>query len=221
MKKVMGVLLCVTVGLGLFAGCTVDDSDFKQVEYTADGTQIHTIQIDVQNRKIEVERAEDENITISYYESEQERYDISASDDGTLVMSYQPEKEWTDYIGANASEKVRTIHLQIPDQLISNLQITTTKEDVSLPELTLTQGISVNVNQGDIMLGQLTVGSSAELTVKNGNITGTLMGSYDDFTISCQVKKGESNLPQQMGDGPKQLTVSANNGDVDIRIQAE
>lgn len=54
------------------------------------------------------------------------------------------------------------------------------------------------------------------LNVKNGNVSGTVVGSYDDFSIQSDIKKGESNLPDTKDGGGKTLHVSCNNGDVDI-----
>ena len=59
------------------------------------------------------------------------------------------------------------------------------------------------------------VGSALTLNVKNGDISGTVVGSYDDFAIQSEIKKGDSNLPNKDG-GDKTLNVTGNNGDVDI-----
>lgn len=65
------------------------------------------------------------------------------------------------------------------------------------------------------------MGDALNLTVKNGDIAGTVMGSYDDFAIQSELKKGESNLPEHKDGGEKTLTVSSNNGDVSIEFASE
>ena len=65
------------------------------------------------------------------------------------------------------------------------------------------------------------VGSAIYLTVKNGDISGTVVGSYDDFAIQTEIKKGESNLPDNKDGGEKTLNVSSNNGDVNITFVSE
>ena len=59
------------------------------------------------------------------------------------------------------------------------------------------------------------------MTVKNGNISGTITGSYDDFVIQTEIKKGKSNLPDNKDSGNKKLEVSGNNGDVNIEFVAK
>ena len=58
------------------------------------------------------------------------------------------------------------------------------------------------------------------LKAKNGNITGSVSGSMDDFVIECTIKKGESNLPDNKEDGEKTLDVTGNNGDIQIEFTA-
>lgn len=52
-------------------------------------------------------------------------------------------------------------------------------------------------------------------------ITGTITGSYDDYAITCTIKKGESSLPDEKGGGSKTLTAINNNGDIDIEFVSE
>lgn len=125
-------------------------------------------------------------------------------------------KEWTDYIGSKPAAEDRKISLQVPDALLESLTISTTNEDITLPALAVTGQISLSTNGGSIAFETLDVGSALTLSAKNGDISGAVAGSYDDFSIQTELKKGESNLPGDKDDGEKALRVSCNNGDVDI-----
>lgn len=61
---------------------------------------------------------------------------------------------------------------------------------------------------------RIDAGTSIALTAKNGDVTGTIAGGWDDFAITCSIKKGESNLPAEKPGGVKSLRVDCNNGDV-------
>lgn len=76
--------------------------------------------------------------------------------------------------------------------------------------------MDISSNGGNIAFESLDVGNTLTLNVKNGNVSGTVVGSYDDFSIQSDIKKGESNLPDTKDGGGKTLHVSCNNGDVDI-----
>ena len=133
-------------------------------------------------------------------------------------MSSASDKEWTDYIGGKPSAENRKISLQIPDTLLENLTLSTTNENITLSTLAVTGSINISSNGGNIAFGNLDVGNALYLTVKNGDIEGTVIGSYDDFAIQSEIKKGKSNLPDNKTGGEKTLNVSSNNGDVNIEL---
>ena len=219
MKKIMIPILCVVLGGFAMTGCSNDSEPFIQKEYTADGTQIKEIQIEVQDQKITVSPSEDDQIYIDYSENNKEYYDISVSDDQVLTVTAESNKTWTDFIGLKPSEEDREIYLRVPDALLDTLNISTTNEDIALSELSVEGKISLASNGGNITFERADVGKEIDLTAKNGDISGTVSGSYDDFAIFTEIKKGESNLPGNKDSGEKTLKVSCNNGDISIGFQ--
>lgn len=198
------------------AGCSNSSKSFEEKSYTPD-TQVNEINLDVRDRQIEVTLSEDEQVHIQYSENSKEYYDIAVSGN-MLTMTSANSKEWTDYVGGKASAEDRKIVLQIPDTLLDNLSLSTTNEDVLLPTLTVKGSIIISSNGGNITFENLNVGNALTLTAKNGDISGAIVGSYDDFSIQTEIKKGESNLPSNKGGGEKILSVSCNNGDVEIEF---
>ena len=220
MKKIISIVLCLMLGSFVLSGCSNSSEPFEEKSYTSD-TQIHEIHLDVQDREIEVSLSEDEQVHIQYYENSKEYYDLSVSDENVLTMVSASDKAWTDYIGGKPSAEDRKISLQIPDALLENLTLTTTNENITLPALAVTGSINISSNGGNITFGNLDVGSALTLNVKNGDISGTIVGSYEDFSIQSEIKKGESNLPDNKDSGEKALNVSSNNGNVHIEFVSE
>lgn len=109
----------------------------------------------------------------------------------------------------------------MPDGLLDSLEISTTNEDITLPELAVAGSVSLSSNGGSVRFATLAVGSSLRLHVKNGDISGTVAGSYDDYSIQCSVKKGESTLPDSKTGGEKTLEAACNNGNVEIAFAGE
>ena len=218
MKKIISLALCSILGSVILSGCSNSDEPFEKKNYTTD-TQVNAINLDVRDREIEVSLSEDEQVHIGYSENSKEYYDISISEENVLTMKSASDKEWTDYVGLKPSAEDRKISLQIPDGLLDTLALSTTEEDISLPVLTVTGSIHLSSNGGNINFESLNVGNAIDLTVKNGDISGTVIGSYDDFAIQTKIKKGDSNLPDNKDGGEKTLDVSCNNGDVSIDFQ--
>ncbi len=99
MKKIITMIGLFCISMVVLSGCSTEQNDFTEKNYTADSSQIQTINIDAIDRKIDVELSDDDQIYIDYYESEIEFFNITVSDDHTLTMSYDTEKQLTDYIG--------------------------------------------------------------------------------------------------------------------------
>ena len=217
-KKAAVVVICLVFAGAVITGCSAKDSDFQQKYYTAESLTVRNIEIDVTDRKILLSPSPDDRVHIRYYESEKEYYSIDLLEENTLKISCKTNKEWLDYIGSKPDVLYHTVELMIPDGMLSSLKITTTNEDLLLPALEA-DDISVSVNEGDIEFEMLSVGKTLHLEAKNGDIRGTVVGGYDDFSISAEVKKGECNLPKYKDGGSKILTVSANNGNVEIELE--
>lgn len=218
MKKIILLVSGLVLGSSVLAGCSGSSESFEEKSYTSD-TQINEISLDVQDRKIEVSLSEDDQVHIHYYESGEEYYDISVTDENVLTMTSASDKDWTDYVGVKASADDRKISLQIPEGLLENLTLSTTNEDITLSPLAVTGSINLSSNGGNIDFENLDAGSGLTLDAKNGDISGTIAGSYDDFSIQTEMKKGESSLPEQKEGGEKSLNVSCNNGDISIDFQ--
>lgn len=220
MKKIVLLALCLVCSGFFLTGCSGNSEPFEEKSYTPD-TEISEINLDVRDREIEVVLSKDEQVHIQYSESSKEYYDISVSDEKVLSVTSASEKEWIDYIGGKPSAEDRKITLQIPDSLLDTITLSTTNEDISLPALKVTGSIGISANGGDITFENLDVGKALNLTVKNGDISGTVTGSYDDFAIQSEIKKGESTLPDKKDGGEKTMKVECNNGDVEIEFGEE
>lgn len=215
MKKIISLVLCLALSSFILAGCAKRDEAFEERAYTPD-VPVNAINLDVRDREIEVSLSDDEQVHIVYYDSGKEYYNISVSDENVLTMTSASDKEWADYIGGKPSAEYRKISLRIPDGLLENLTLSTTNENISLPALAVTGSVSLASNGGDIVFEALDVEKALLLTAKNGDISGTIAGGYDDFAIEAEIKKGNCNLPEHKGGGAKTLNVSCNNGDVSI-----
>lgn len=221
MKKILAALTACTLLAALLAavGCSGEET-FEAKRYSSGEDSVTSVSIDVTDRKVEVVASADGQAHIDYSESEQEFYSIRLAEDGALTMTLETNKNWTDFIGTKPAAQYRKITLAVPSGL-SDLTIKTTNETIGITSLTVQNAVTLDCNGGNIAFELLGVGKSLDVTAKNGNITGNVLGGWDDFSVSCESKKGESNLPERKEGGEKSLTVNCNNGDIDIRFITE
>lgn len=220
MKKMFGLMIGAVAMMGLLAGCSGGESSFEAQSYVS-SEPISGVLVDVRDREIEVSLSNDDLVHIDYFESDEEYYTISVSDDGILSMTAESSEGISKFFGVKSSGEQNKISLQVPSDLLASLELHTTNEAISVAALTVMDSITLSNNNGDISFDKLNVGNGLRLENKNGNISGSVVGSYDDFTISTESKKGENNLPASKEGGTKTLNVTNNNGDIDIEFVKE
>lgn len=218
MNKGTTLLLTLIITTLLLLGCSLAEEAFEEKTFTADAAQISQIRIDVRDRQIQVLPSADGQIHIAYTQSGKEFYDIALSDGGVLTMTSATNKTWADFFGTKAPAVHRTITLQVPSGVVDTLHLSTTNEAIALQPLEVLSDVSLTNNGGAITFEGLSAGRAITLQGKNAPIAGSILGSYDDFAITCTVKKGACNLPAHKPGGPKTLTVTQNNGDVEVGV---
>ena len=221
MKKIAAIFLAA-VGLAVlfaFGGCSGEEV-FTEREYSSGDALVKSVSVDAEDREVSVIVSEDWQVHVSGWESEKEYYEIDLSQEGALTVTLRYNKEWTDFIGTKPSAQYRKIVLAVPDQILSSLTVTTTNETIALGALSFAESVSLDSNGGDVRFERVSVGKSLCVTAKNGDIDGSVIGGWDDFSIACEIKKGDSNLPASKEGGQKSLTANCNNGDIHIEFVA-
>ena len=218
MKKYAVIILAaICAALFVFTGCTGTD-EYTEKVYLSDGAEVEEIEIDVFDRELEIYESNDGQIRIEYFDGEKERFEIGVSDK-KLTVKLTENKEWTDYIGFNkAPGEYRKVRISLPSEMIAKLSAATTNENITITNLSFAESVNLQSNCGSIICDNLGAGKEITLAVKNGDITGSISGVMDEFSITCTIKKGESNLPALKEGGDKSLTAECNNGDINIEF---
>ena len=218
MKKFY-VLLMAIVSVLVFAltGCS-DGGTFEAKTYQTELNAIESVSIQVTDRELNISASEDEQIHIEYFDSEKEYLEINISESNVLTVKLAFNKEWTDFIGTKPVAENRKINIKVPNNLLAKITASTTNENIKVAALSVTDSISLDSNGGNVICEQVNVNNAINLKAKDGNITGTVIGGWDDFAISCKIKKGDCNLPLNKESGEKSFTADCNNGDINIEF---
>ena len=218
MKKMLtlaAAIVCAVLALGAAGGCK-NEENFSGKSYSCAGESVQSVNIDVRDSAVEIAPSEDGTLRLEYFESESRAYEIALTD-STLAVTLAERDGLGGYFGVLPDARFRTLRLFLPDGLRA-LSVSTTGEDITLAPLALSERIWLSANGGNIGFERLSA-REIGLNAKNGSITGSVVGGWDDFSIRCTVKKGESNLPALKEDGANDLLVDCNNGDVTISFE--
>ena len=216
MKKTLtlaAALILAVLLLGTAGGCK-DQENFSEKSYLCAGEDVERVNIDVRDSAVEIAPSKDGTLRLAYYESDKRTYEIAFTN-GTLSVSLTA--NGGTLFGVQSDTRFRTLRLFLPDGLRA-LSVSTTNENITLAPLALSERIWLSANGGNIGFERLSA-REIGLNAKNGSITGSVVGGWDDFSIRCTVKKGESNLPALKEDGANALLVDCNNGDVTISFE--
>ena len=214
LKKSLAALALAASLASLCALVGCSEQTFTERTFASGEQAVQSVVVDVADRAVEVVASEDGQAHVAGFESEQEYYDITL-EGGVLTVKLVQDKEWTDFIGTKPDAQYRALTIALPAG-VASLTVATTNEDVQLDPLAA-ETVSLSSNGGNLVFESLSAGESISLTAKNGNIEGTIAGGWDDYSIDCTVKKGESSLVSKEG-GAKTLTVDCNNGDVRVQF---
>ncbi len=218
MKKVTVLLLAlVSVFVFVLTGCSNGDT-FAEKSYSSGVNVIERITLEVENRELEITASEDNQVYITYFDGKKEYLDISVNENKELTVKLLYNKNWTDYFGMKPSAEYRKLSVKIPDGLIVALSVKTTNENVRVGAISVKENLSLNVEGGNIVCERVAVGKSINCKAKNGDITGSIIGGWDDFSITCKIKKGDCNLPLNKENGEKSFLADCNNGDINIEF---
>lgn len=209
------IILFIIIAVVLSMNGYIGAGEFSAKTYSTLGSEVSDININVRDRDINIISSQDEQIYINYFVSEKEYYDINLTNN-VLNINFIDKKSWIDHIGLKPSIDNRKIEIRIPNNLISNINISTTNENISISDLSIQNNLTLNSNGGDVKISSIQVGSTISLTTKNGSISGSIVGSWDEYSIDCTIKKGETNLPSKKPEGSKHLITNCNNGDINI-----
>ncbi len=213
------VALAAALGCtALLGGCAQEAEAFAGKSWTSPAAAVENVNIEVQDRRVELAEAQDGEIRVEYAENSKEFYTLAVDGEKTLNIRLETAKGWGDYIGFKPKAEDRVLRVYLPGGLLKNLAVSTSNENLTLPGIAFGGSVTLKVNNGSIQLEGLNVGQAASLEAKNGSITGTVAGAEAEYTISCQTKKGNSNLPEAHGKGEKRLDLVTNNGDVQVEF---
>ena len=188
------------------------------LEVAEGGGQVVSLSVDVSDRAVKLMSSEDGKLRIDYYESEKTSYDISLSEEGVLSVTLDLDQSWTDFVGGAACGGVPHGLRLSPAGADRRFGEHDQRGDLRNGDDRGAERIHVRQRRRSLLRknrgGKI---GHAERKEREYHGNGSL-GSWDDYAIACNVKKGESSLLGSKEGGSKTLSVDCNNGDVEVEI---
>ena len=143
---------------------------FEQKQYVVGSDKVKAIKVADVNNSIEFTRSADRNITITYYESERDRYEVGVGADGRLSMRYYDNRRWYEYIGINWAHQDTHVTVALPADYVSDLEITTVNGTVNVEDQ-MAGTLRAATTNGNIRLNKVNATGEAYVSTVNGQVS--------------------------------------------------
>lgn len=165
---------------------------FEEKTYVINSGGVENLSINLTDRYLEINESKDQNIYFSYFDSNKEKLELIKNEESDLFeVSLSQNKNWSDFIGVKSSIDYRKVIISIPNNSLYDLSISTTNENIKINQISFLDELNVTTNNGDIELNNVNCEKTIVLDSKNGSISGSIKGSYDEYKINCSIKKGK------------------------------
>ncbi|MEM1484879.1 DUF4097 family beta strand repeat-containing protein [Oscillospiraceae bacterium PP1C4] len=99
-----------------------------------------------------------------------------------------------------------------------SITINSYRDSISLVDIAVKDEISIVNGRETIYFQNIEFGSNLKIENHRGDITGYLKGAKTDYTLLCEVERGESNLPANLPGGEKNIHIKNSRGDVNVEF---
>ena len=190
--------------------------NYESQLYTVSQDQVQEICVDIVAQDIQVVSVPGDNISIYYYESENDGYHLSLSEDGRLNMKYWSKGFWQTYfhfdfpVGNVPLDTSINVVIELPETYGGSLDLSTVSGDLELADVT-GRALTLSSTSGDLELSR-TNGESLALTTTSGSIQ--ISECEIDETVFCKNTSGDIQLRDSSAG--QDSSFSCTSGDVEL-----
>lgn len=130
------------------------DSGYVRREQAFAADAISAIRLSELSADVRFEKSFDDNLHITYYESEKVFYDIETASDGTLSILHHSNRKWYDFIGFDFRDYTTVIC--VPDGFSGDISVKLSSGDLRITGFTLDGSLTAESTSGDVQMSDFT-----------------------------------------------------------------
>lgn len=120
------------------------------------------------NHPIRLVASTDQNVHITYYDSDQEHYSITENE-GTLTLTYDDKRPWYDFIHWESGAKDRAVTIAVPAGVLSGVKLKTVTGGVSMEDVVVAGEASLSTTTGNITVSNVQAKGAVSLSIITGS----------------------------------------------------
>ncbi len=149
---ISGILICtIMLAINRFDLTSLNtDPERVKKECQVSRDKAVNLTIETSANDVILKKSEDNNIMVTYYESEELTYDIVNADTGkNIVIAEKDNRKWYQMIDVNFGVMETPLTVEIPEEDWKNIKIATSSGDIDLSEIK-GKNIYVKTSSGDV-----------------------------------------------------------------------
>lgn len=147
----------------------------KELTFKTDG--ISAIRLSDLSADVRFEKSVDDDLHITYYESEKSFYDIGTSSDGTLSITYHINRKWYDYIGLHINFQDHTTVISVPDGFSGDISAKLSSGDIQIAGFMLDGDLTAESTSGDVRMSDFICTGDMKIQQTSGDFKGRKLSS--------------------------------------------
>ena len=128
---------------------------------------ISAIRLSELSADVRFEKSFDDNLHITYYESEKVFYDIETASDGTLSILHHSNRKWYDFIGFDFRDYTTVIC--VPDGFSGDISVKLSSGDLRITGFTLDGSLTAESTSGDVQMSDFTCTGDMKIQQTSGD----------------------------------------------------
>ncbi|GEK33513.1 DUF4097 family beta strand repeat-containing protein [Kurthia sibirica] len=210
----------------LVLGACSSDSDsgkkgsqegLKEKKYSVAASDISKLEIITEATEIDVEKSTDDKVHITYYDRDEEFFNIKVTDDKKLKMDYKTEKNLKDYFKLKKEKEDYNIKVAIPDNIKSDLKLKTRNEEIKMDSVNVDGIIDAKTRDGDIDLSNVKATSYIYVETEDDDISLENVTSSKDI----EARNSDGDIELNNVDVGKAFLLKTSHGDVKGSVVGE
>ena len=184
------------------------DSGYVRREQAFAADAISAIRLSELSADVRFEKSFDDNLHITYYESEKVFYDIETASDGTLSILHHSNRKWYDFIGFDFRDYTTVIC--VPDGFSGDISVKLSSGDLRITGFTLDGSLTAESTSGDVQMSDFTCTGDMKIQQTSGDFEGQALSAA---SLSIKHTSGDIELDRLETEA---LSLTSVSGDIEV-----
>jgi len=158
---------------------------FEQKSIEVVDEEVKSIKVDIENTPVMIFPSADNMIHITYFESDEVKYDIEVKPNKVLSITDRYDRNFINMFGVNLDGQDVYCEIYVPSNLMEKIEVKTSNAYIEIEDITVNGDLVLRSSNGKVYLTSIVSTNDIKIVTSNGNITANnLKATTIDFKTS-------------------------------------